>query len=295
MAFKRLSMRKIHLVLRLFFAAEMSIRAISRTIKASPSTVGDYIRRAEVAGLSWPLPEGLDERALEARLFPAPEPRAGAPRLPDWAHVHRELKRKGVTRSLLWQEYKAEHPDGIQYSQFCVHYQAWTANVDVVMRQHHRAGEKLFVDYAGHTVAVIDRATGEVREAQVFVAVLGASNYTFAEATWTQSLADWCASHVRVLRFIGGAPEVVVPDNLRSAVTTPHLYEPDLNPTYADLAEHYGLAIVPARVRRPRDKAKAEAGVLLVERWILAALRNRTFFSLAELNAAIAELLVRLN
>jgi transposase len=295
MAFKRLSMRKIHQVLRLFFAAEMSIRAISRSIQASPSTVGDYIRRAEVAGLGWPLPEGLDERTLEARLFPPPEPKAAAPRLPDWAHVHRELKRKGVTRSLLWQEYKAEHPDGIQYSQFCVHYQAWTANVDVVMRQHHRAGEKLFVDYAGHTVAVIDRATGEVREAQVFVAVLGASNYTFAEATWTQSLADWCASHVRVLRFIGGAPEVVVPDNLRSAVTTPHLYEPDLNPTYADLAEHYGLAIVPARVRRPRDKAKAEAGVLLVERWILAALRNRTFFSLAELNAAIAELLVRLN
>jgi transposase len=209
--------------------------------------------------------------------------------------VHRELKRKGVTRSLLWQEYKAEHPDGIQYSQFCVHYQTWAAHVDVVMRQTYRAGEKLFVDYAGHTVAVIDRATGEARQAQVFVAVLGASNYTFAEATWTQSLADWCASHVRALRFIGATPEVVVPDNLRSAVTAPHLYEPDLNPTYADLAEHYGLAIVPARVRRPRDKAKAEAGVLLVERWILAALRNRTFFSLAELNAAIAELLVRLN
>ena len=296
MAFKRLSMRKVHLVLRLYFAAEMSIRAISRSINASPSTVGDYIRRARVAGLGWPLPEGMDERALEARLFPPPESAKTARQpLPDWTHVHRELKRKGVTLALLWEEYKAEHPDGVQYSWFCDRYRVWAQHVDVVMRQTHRAGEKLFVDYAGDTVPVVDRGTGEIREAQVFVAVLGASNYTFAEASWTQSLADWCASHVRALRFIGGTSEVVVPDNLRSAVTSPHRYEPDLNPTYQDLAEHYGFAIVPARVGRARDKAKVEAGVLLVERWILAALRNRTFFSLAELNAAIAELLERLN
>ena len=296
MAFRRLSMRKVHLVLRLFFAAGLSIRAISRSIKASPSTVGDYIRRAEVAGLTWPLPTGMDESALEARLFPSVPP-GNAPRaLPDWADIYRELKHKGVTLSLLWQEYKAEHPDdGVQYSQFCEHYRRWRKRIDVVMRQTHLAGEKLFVDYAGQTVGVVARDTGELREAQVFVAVLGASNYTFAEATWSQALPDWCASHTRALRFFGGAPELLVPDNLRSAVTQPHRYEPDLNPTYQDLAEHYGIAIIPARVRRPKDKAKVEVGVQLVERWILAVLRHRTFFSLVELNRAIAELLTRLN
>lgn len=291
-------MRKIHLVLRLFFEAQLSIRAIARSIGASPATVGDYVRRAKAAELTtWPLPEALDERALEARLFPTsapPTPVSRAPP-PNWAHVHAELRRKGVTLSLLWQEYKTEHPDGLQYSWYCQRYRDWSGRVDVVMRHAHRAGEKLFVDYAGHSVAVVDRATGELREAQIFVAVLGASNYTFAEATWTQSLPDWCGSHVRALRFLGGVPELVVPDNLRSAVTKPHRYEPDNNPTYTDLAEHYGFAILPARVRRPRDKAKVEAGVLLVERWILAALRDRTFFSLAELNRALAELLERLN
>ena len=288
-------MRKIHLVLRLFFEARLSIRAIARSTQASPATVGDYIRRAQAAGLTWPLPDELDERALEARLFPRPTaPKSTLP-LPDWRHVHTELRGKGVTLSLLWQEYKAEHPDGLQYSWFCQRYRDWSGRVDLVMRQTHRAGEKLFVDYAGHTVAVVQRNSGELREAQIFVAVLGASNYTFAEATWTQSLPDWCASHVRALRFLGGVPELVVPDNLRSAVTRPHRYDPDNNPTYTDLAEHYGFAILPARVRRPRDKAKVEAGVLLVERWILAALRNRTFFSLDELNHALSELLERLN
>lgn len=288
-------MRKIHLVLRLFFEAQLSIRAIARSIQASPSTVRDYIHRAKAAGLTWPLPGELDERSLEAQLFPG----QGAPKsivpLPDWPQVHTELRRKGVTLALLWHEYKAAHPDGLQYSWFCQRYRAWAGRVDLVMRQTHRAGEKLFVDYAGHTVAIVDRNTGELREAQIFVAVLGASNYTFAEATWTQSLVDWCGSHVRALRFLGGVPELVVPDNLRSAVTKPHRYEPDNNPTYTDLAEHYGFAIIPARVRRPRDKAKAEGGVLLVERWILAVLRNRTFFSLDELNQALSELLERLN
>jgi transposase len=288
-------MRKIHLVLRLFFEARLSIRAIARSVKASPSTVGDYIRRAKAAGLGWPLPQGMDERALEAKLFPPSRPTSISRPLPDWPTVHQELRRKGVTLALLWHEYKTEYPDGLQYSWFCQQYRAWSRHLDVVMRQEHRAGEKLFVDYAGQTVPVVNRETGELREAQIFVAVLGASNYTFAEATWTQSLPDWCASHVRALRFLGGAPELVVPDNLRAAVTQPHRYEPDTNPTYQDLAEHYGIAILPARVRRPRDKAKVEVGVQLVERWILATLRNRTFFSLAELNAAIAELLKRLN
>jgi len=257
MAFKRLSMRKIHRVLRLFFEAGLSIRAIARSIQASPSTVGEYIRRANTAGLSWPLPETLDERALEGRLFPTAVVSARVERpIPDWARVHAEHRRKGVTLALLWQEYKAEHPEGLQYSQFCERYRRWRGRLDVVMRQSHRAGEKLFVDCAGHSVPVVERQTGELRNAQIFVAVLGASNYTFAEATWTQTLPDWCASHVRALSFLTGVPEIVVPDNLRSAITRPHRFEPDVHPTYTDLAEHYGFAIVPARVHRPRDKAK---------------------------------------
>ena len=254
MAFKRLSMRKIHRVLRLSFEAGLSIRAIARSIQASPSTVGDYIRRARTARLSWPLPEGLDERALEARLFPSAEVSARVERaIPDWARVHTERRRPGVTLALLWEEYKTEHPQGLQNSQFCERYRVWRGRIDVVMRQTHRAGEKLFVDYAGQCVPVVDRITGELRNAQIFVAVLGASNYTFAEATWTQALPDWCTSHVRALSFFNGVPEIVVPDNLKSAITRPHRYEPDAHPTYTDLAEHYGFAILPARVRRPRD------------------------------------------
>lgn len=288
-------MRKIQEVLRLHYTADLSIRAIARSLGASPSTIGEYIRRAEVAGLSWPLPVSMDEAALERRLFPPAPPSTTQRPLPNWARVHAELRRKGVTLSLLWQEYKVEHPDGLHYSWFCEQYRVWAGRVDVVMRQTHCAGEKLFVDYAGQTVAITDRDTGELRQAQVFVAVLGASNYTYAEATWTQSLADWTGSHVRTFECLGGVPELVIPDNLRSAVSRTCRYEPDVNPTYHDLARHYGVAVLPARVRRPRDKAKAEAGVLLVERWILAALRNREFFSLHELNAEMARLLERLN
>ena len=288
-------MRKIREVLRLYHAAGMSVRAIARSVKASPSTVGEYIRRAQVHGLGWPLPESLDDGELEHRLFPAPAPSTTRRPLPDWSKVHRELRRKGVTLALLWQEYKASHPEGLQYSQFCERYRAFASTLDVVMRQEHRAGEKMFVDYAGQTVPVVDRETGEERHAQVFVAVLGASSYTFAEATWTQTLADWTASHVRAFEFFGGCPELVIPDNLRSAVSRAQRYEPDINPTYHDLADHYAVAVLPARARRPRDKAKVEVAVQVVERWILAALRNRTFFSLAELNAAIAKLLERLN
>ena len=288
-------MRKIREVLRLHYAAQMSVRAIARSLKASPATVGEYLRRAEVQGLTWPLPESLDDAELERRLFPAPLPSGTQRPLPHWSEMHRELRRKDVTLALLWQEYKAAHPEGLQYSWFCDQYRAWSAKLDVVMRQDHRAGEKMFVDYAGQTVPVVNRETGELREAQVFVAVLGASSYTFAEATWTQSLPDWTASHVRAFEFFGGCPELVIPDNLRSAVSRAHRYEPDTNPTYHDLARHYGVAVLPARVRRPRDKAKVEVAVQVVERWILAALRHRTFFSLAELNAAVAKLLERLN
>ena len=250
-------MRKIREVLRLYFAAALSIRAIARSLGTSPSTVGEYLRRAKVAGVSWPVPEAIDDAGLERRLFPAlPSSHTSRP-LPDWSEVRRELRGKNVTLALLWEEYKAIHPEGLQYSRFCEQYREWAGKLDLVMRQEHRAGEKLFIDYAGQTVPVVDPETGEERQAQVFVAVLGASSYTFAEATWTQTLPDWTASHVRAFEFCGGCPELVIPDNLRSGVSRAHRYEPDLNPTYHDLASHYGVAVLPARVRRPRDKVQA--------------------------------------
>ena len=295
MANKGLSMRKVREVLRLHHVAGLSARAIARSLKISPVTVRRYVSRAEELALGWPLPESLDDAALERRLFPAPAPSCSPRPLPEWTQVHRELRRKDVTLALLWEEYKAAHPQGLQYSRFCERYRAWASTLDAVMRQEHRAGEKMFVDYAGRTVPVVDRETGEIRQAQVFVAVLGASNYTFAEATWSQALPDWVASHVRAYEFFGGCAELVIPDNHRPAVSRVHRYEPDTNPTYHDLACHYAVAVLPARVKKPRDKAKAEVVVQVVERWILAALRNRTFFSLGELNAAIARLLERLN
>ena len=293
---KRLSMRKIKEVLRLKWGKGMSNRQIATSCGIGRPTVAEYLRRAQEAGVSWPLPADLDDTRLERMLFPPPPNMPAQLRgIPDWLAIHKELRHKHVTLFLLWQEYRAAHPDGYQYSWFCEHYRAWQGKLDVVMRQDHRAGEKLFVDYAGQTVPVIDRTTGEIRGAQIFVAVLGASNYTYAEATWTQGLPDWIGSHQRALRFLGGVPELVVPDNLRSGVSKAHRYEPDTNPTYQDMASHYGIAVLPTRVRRPRDKAKVEGGVLVVERWILAALRHRQFFSLRELNAAISELLVKLN
>jgi len=290
-------MRQIREVLRQKWALGLSNRQIAHGCGLSRPTVAEYLRRAEAAGLSWPLSDQLDDTELEGKLFPAPsvaipsEQRA----VPEWSVVHRELKRKGVTLQLLWDEYKVANPEGFQYSWFCEHYRRWLGKVDVVMRQNHRAGEKLFVDYAGQTVPVIDRATGAVHETQIFVAVLGASNHTYAEATYTQTLPDWIGSHVRAFKYLGSVPEIVVPDNLKSGVHLAHRYEPELNPTYAEMGQHYGVAIIPTRSAKPRDKAKVEAGVLVVERWILARLRNRQFFSLAELNAAIAELLEVLN
>ena len=289
-------MRKIKEVLRLKFDLDQGQRQIARSCGIGKTTVAECLARFERAGLSWPQALELDEASLEQRLYPPPPTVAEAERPePDWSHIHQELRRKGVTLNLLWHEYRAAHPQGYGYSWFCEHYSAWAGKLDVVMRQPHRAGEKLFVDYAGHTAEVVDRHTGEVRQAQVFVAVLGASSYTDAEATWTQQLPDGIGSHVRTFGFLGGVPERVVPDNLRSAVTKAHRYEPDINPTYGEMADHYAVAVLPARVRRPRDKAKAEVAVQVVERWILAALRNRTFFSLGELNREIARLLERLN
>lgn len=210
--------------------------------------------------------------------------------------MHEQLHRhKHVTLQLLWEEYKEAHPDGYQYSQYCELYRRWARKIDVVLRQEHRAGEKMFVDHAGQTVPVVDRETGEIRHASIFVAVLGASNYTFAEATWKKDLACWIGSHSRAVEFYGGVPFMTVPDNWKAGVKDPCYYEPDLNPTYRDWADHYGTVVIPARVRKPRDKAKVETGVLIVERWILAAVRHRTFFNLADLNQAIGELLIRLN
>src|SRR4030095_1035134 len=218
------------------------------------------------------------------------------PRLPDFAAVHDELRRhKHVTLQLLWQEYKEANPDGYQYSRFCELYKRWVGKLDLILRQDYRVGEKMFVDHAGPTVSIIDRETGQVHEAVIFVAVLGASNYTSAEATWNRDLASWIGSHIRALEFFQGVPAVIVPDNWKTGIKDPCYYEPDLNPTYRDFAEHYGTVIIPARVRKPRDKAKVEVGVLVVERWVLAALRKHTFHSLAELNLAIRELLIKLN
>ncbi len=286
-------MRKIREVLRLR-ATGHSQRIIAQSVGIGQSTVGDCLTRARLSGISWPTK--LDDAALERALYP---PRPAVPSncrgVPDWAEAHRELKRKGVTLFLLWEEYKAQHPDGFHYSWFCQHYRRFAGKVDLVMRQQHRAGETTFVDYAGQTVPIVDRETGEVQAAQVFVAVLGASSYTYADATWTQGLSDWIGSHQRAFGFFGGVSETLVPDNLKTGVTHPHRYEPDLNRTYAEMAAHYGVAVIPTRVAKPKDKAKVEAAVLVVERWILARLRHQTFFSLEALNQAIAELLPLLN
>lgn len=288
-------MREIREVLRLKWERGYSDRQAALACRISRPAVQRYVERASAAGLSWPLPEGLDDAALERRLFP-PAPSAMPSRpLPDYTEVRQELRRKGVTLMLLWEEYKAVYPEGLQYSQYCELYRRWARHLNLSMRQVHRAGERCFVDYAGQTVPIVDPRTGEAHAAQVFVAVLGASHYCYAEATLSQTLPDWIASHVRAFEYFGGVPELLVPDNLLSGVTRAHRYEPLLNTTYQDMATHYGVAILPARVRKPRDKAKVEVAVQLVERWILARLRHRTFFSLAELNAEIAELLVLLN
>jgi transposase len=290
-------MRKIREILRLKYYCNSSIREISQGCGIGRGTVGDYLNRAKVAGISWPIPDELSDTSLEQRLFPSTASRTTVSRFtPDFQEVHKELQsRKHVTLNLLWQEYKEQHPDGYQYSWFCHSYRDWAAHLDVVMRHEHRAGEKLFVDYTGQTVAIVDRETGEIHKAQIFVAVLGASNYTYAEATLSQKIEDWIGSHVRAFAYIGGVPEAVVPDNLKSGVSKTCRYEPDINPTYNDLARYYQTVILPARVRKPRDKAKAEAGVLLVERWILAKLRKHTFFSLVDLNREIRKLLQLLN
>jgi transposase len=296
MAARRLSMRKIKEVLRLHCEKGLSTRQIAKSLDISRSTIRDYLDRARRAGVSWPLPSELDEASLEHRLFPpihcVPQEKR---QMPSLEYLHQELKKKGVTLQLLWHEYKEKNFEGYQYSQFCRLYHQWAEKLDPCLRQEYRAGEKLFVDYAGQTMEITHHETGEIHEAQIFVATLGASNYTFAEATLSQDLPSWIQSHVHAFEFFQGVTEILTPDNLTDAVTRPCRYEPDLNATYRELAEHYGAVIIPARVKKARDKAKVESGVLQVERWVLAPLRHRTFFSLPDLNDAIAVQLEILN
>ena len=290
------TMRQIRTVLRLRFAEKLSVRDTAASLAMARSTVADYLSRAMLAGLSWPLPEEMDDDELERRLFPdVTKPTSHYPQ-PDYEVMKKELAKKGVTLQLLWFEYRSDHPEGYGYSQFCERYRIWRRHQSVVMRQDHKAGEKMFVDFPGMRIPIYDAVTLELDfEAELFVSVLGASSYLYAEALRSQQLEHWVAAHANAFEFYGGVPEIVVSDNLRSAVTKSHRYEPDLNATYQEMATHYGTVIIPARPYRPRDKAKVEAGVQLAERWIIAVLRHRRFTSLAELNEVIAALVTRLN
>ncbi len=283
--------RKIRDALRLTLHEGLSLRQTAASLQMPFTTVGDHMRRAKAVGLTWPLPEGLDDDALEALLFSTEAVPATVRPLPDWAKVHAELRRPHVTLMLLWLEHKEVFPEAHAYSQFCVLYRRWQRGVDVVMRQEHKAGEKLFVDFPGHRIPIYDERTGALAfEAELFVAVLGASSYLYAEVVRSQELLHWVTAHVHAFEALGGCPAIVVCDNLRSGVTRPHRYEPDVNATYQDMAAHYGVAVIPARSYKPRDKAKVEAGVLLAERWIMARVRNERFTSLAEANVEIARL-----
>ena len=287
-------MRQVREVLRLKHACGRSLREAGAAVGISAATAMEYVRRAAAAGVTWPVPGELDDSALETRLFPTPDgPLIDRPE-PDWPTVSAELKRKGVTLTLLWQEYRAGSVDGYGYSRFCDLYREWRGRTSPVMRQVHHAGDKLFVDFAGLTLDIY-LPDGEVRPAQLFVAVMGASSFTFATLCWSQGLEDWIDAHACALTFFGGAPKAIVPDNLKSGVTMPSRYEPGVNRTYAEFAAHYETAILPARIYRPRDKAKVEVGVQVAERWILACLRHQRFFSLDQANAAVAVLLAVLN
>ncbi len=294
MSRSRLSMRKLLEILRLHYDKGLSRNQAARACNVSRSTAQEYVRRFELSGIGWPLPQGMTEAALEARMFAPPQAPSPA-KTPDWQALHQELFRKGMTLKLLWKEYQAQHPGGYGYSRFCEKYRQWAAKLEVSMRQVHKAGERLFVDYAGQTMEVVNPNSGEVVKAEIFVATLGASSYIYAEATSSQRIPDWLMSHVRVFRHLGGVPEIVTPDNLKSAVSKACRYEPDINPSYQDLAWHYRVAVVPARAGKPKDKAKAEVSVQVVERWVLAPLRKRRFFSFEELNAAIAGLVAEVN
>lgn len=293
---ERLSLRKIREILRLKYEMGLSNRAIARACQVSNSTVGEYIRRARKAGLRWPVAEEVGEEELYRRLFPEEAKRKAVQRpVPNWDEIHRDLSRRGVTLRLLWQEYRERHPGGYGRSQFQELYARWNQAHTTSMRIPHKGGEVMEVDYAGMTVPITNPETSEIRQAQVFVAILPASGYIFMEIQPSQELQHWLAGHVRAFSFFGGAPKILRPDNLKTGVKKPNYYEPDLNPSYQELAEHYHTAVLPARVKKPKDKPHAENGVQNVERWVLAPVRDRTFFSIGEANRATAPLLESLN
>ncbi len=293
-------MRKLREVLRLRFELKLGYQQIGRSCSIAVSTVHKYLKRAEAAGVRWPLPEDWDEARVEAAVFPrsgsAAAEKANVHTPPDFTAIHEQLRtNKYVTLQLLWEEYRQANPDGYRYSRFCFLYQRWRSKLDVVLRHEHKAGEKMFVDWAGATIPIYDRHTGETHQAPLFVATLGASSYTWAEATRDQQMESWLRGHVHAFEHFRGIPSLVVPDNTKTGVTRAHRYDPDLNPTYYNFALHCGFGIVPTRPYKPRDKAKVENAVQVAQRWIVAALRHHKFFSLEGLNDAIRELLTKLN
>ena len=293
---RRLTMRQLRHLLRLR-SDGVSVRDIADLLGIARSTVQDGIGRAATAGLSWPLPADLTDDVLEGKLFARQGTKQGLRRLPepDWSVVAVELKKPGVTLTILWEEYRAVHPDGYGFSRFCDLFRGFERRLTPTMRQVHIAGDKVFVDYSGKKLPIVDRKTGEIREAEIFVGVLGASSYTFAEATWTQTLPDWIGSHVRMFAFFGGVPRLIVPDNLKSGVNKASFYDPEINRSYGTMAAYYGIGVLPARPKRPKDKPKVEAGVRFAQSCILGRMRNQTFFSLEEANAAIRGAVERIN
>jgi len=295
MAKIKLTMRHIQEILRLKHQNHLSIREIARSCGLPTSTVGDYLKRAQEAGIGWPLPAGQNEKELFEQLIAHPPGTGGCQALPDWPYIHKELGRKGVTLLLLWQEYRQAQPEGYGYSRFCELYQRWADTLEPVLRQVHVPGEKMFVDWAGQTVTIHNAQDGSLSQAHLFVAVLGASNLTYIEAFENEQLASWLAAHCHAWAFFKGVCRVTVPDNLKTGVIRACRYEPLLHRSYQELAEHYGTVIIPARKQKPKDKAKVEGGVLIAERQILAALRDMRFFNVTELNQAMAAPLARLN
>ena len=291
----RITIRQIRQVLRLHLEAGLTYAQVGRALGMPKSTVGKFALLARAAGVDWPAAQRLSDEDLEAKLFQPAVPRAARHLEPDYALIHQELKRPGVTLQLLWEEYAQANALAYKYTSFCIKYREWAEVLKRSMRQVHVGGEKLFIDYAGQTVPIVDAATGEIRPAQIFVAAMGASSYTYACATTTQTAPDWVGSLIGALEFIGGMPRLIVPDQPRALIAQPDRYEPGVGRLLQEFCDHYSVAVLPARPGHPRDKPKAEAAVLLVERWILARLRNRRFFSLGELNAAIRELVVELN
>lgn len=290
-------MHQIREVLRLSLGLGLSHRQVAKSLGVARGVVGDIVARAQAQHLAWPLSGELSDPVLDKLLYPGL--RQGRPTLPDpdFAGIHRELQKdKDLTLQLVWQEYKESRPeDGLQYSRFCQRYREWAKRLDIVLRLRHIGGEKVFIDFAGRKVAIVDRKTGEVWHASLFVAAMGASSYTYAELTRGEDQRSFLMAQVRMLEYLGGVPLVWVPDNLKAGVTQSSRYEPELNRMYEELAAHYGAVVLPARARKPRDKAKAEVAVQVAQRWLLAALRHRTFFSLDEANEAIADLLERMN